>query len=191
VIFNNLLIAVTFAAVLLILVSSNWRLRLAGLAIVDLLAFITILQVWPVALASVKLIAGWMGIILISASQVSRLEDTRTRTQNSLIIFRLMIVILVWIVISAEASAFNAWIPIPYTNLLVGLIIIAGGLVYASVNNVMFDVIIGLLTFLAGFDIIYSSLEGSALVTGIYALIVILISLLNSYFLLEKREISQ
>jgi hypothetical protein len=56
---------------------------------------------------------------------------------------------------------------------------------------VMFDVIIGLLTFLAGFDIIYSSLEGSALVTGIYALIVILISLLNSYFLLEKREISQ
>jgi len=40
---------------------------------------------------------------------------------------------------------------------------------------------IGLLIFLAGFDIIYSSLEGSALVTGIYGLIVILISLISSY----------
>ena len=189
--FNNILIAATFAALLLILVGNDWRLRIAGLAIIDLLAFITILQVWPVALASVKLIAGWMGIILISASQVSNPEKDKIQTFNSLVIFRLLIVILVWIVITAEASAFNDWIPIPYTNLYVGLVIIAGGLIYASVNQVMFDVIIGLLTLLAGFDIIYSSLEGSALVTGIYALIVILISLLNSYFPLEKEGISQ
>jgi hypothetical protein len=187
VIFNNLLIFAVFSAVFLILVSRNWRLRLVGLAIVDLLAFISILQVWPVALASVKLIAGWMGIILISASQVSRPDDS-TSKQNSPILFRLMIVILVWIVITVEATAFNEWIPIPYTNLVVGLVIIAGGLIYASVNNIMFDVIVGLLMLLAGFDIIYSSLEGSALVTGIYALIVLLISLLNSYFPSEKRK---
>ena len=43
------------------------------------------------------------------------------------------------------------------------------------------EIAIGLLIFLTGFDIIYSSLEGSALVTGIYGLIVILISFISSY----------
>ena len=43
------------------------------------------------------------------------------------------------------------------------------------------EIAIGLLIFLSGFDVIYSSLEGSALVTGIYGLIVILISIISSY----------
>jgi len=191
VIFNNVLITATFAALLLVFMSGDWRFKLAGLAIADLLAFIAILQVWPVALASVKLIAGWMGIILISASRVINPENDRSQSKRSLAIFRLLIVILVWIVITVEVDAFNEWIPISFTNLYIGLIIIAGGLIYASVNQAMFDVIIGLLTLLTGFDVIYSSLEGSALVTGIYALIVTLLSLLNSYFPVEEREISQ
>lgn len=181
-IFNNILIVATFAALITILMGESWRFRIAGLAVVYLVSFVVILQIWPVALASVKLIAGWMGVVLMSASQISKQESYRTRPLNSQSIFRLLITLLVWIVINAAANTFNEWIPIPYTNLYIGLITIGGGLIFASVNKGIFNVIIGILTLLAGFDIIYSSLEGSALVTGIFALIIIFISLLNTYF---------
>ena len=55
------------------------------------------------------------------------------------------------------------------------------GLIKFSLGREVFDITIGLLAFLAGFDIVYSSLEGSALVTGIYSLIVLLICILSSY----------
>jgi len=181
-IINNVLIIATFIALIMILISNTWRIRVAGLAIVYLLSFISILQIWPVALASVKLIAGWMGVVLISASQVTKNDNDRLKQWNSQSIFRLLVTALIWVVIGAEVGSFNEWIPIPYTNLLIGLNIIAGGLMFASVNQTVFDVIIGVLTFLAGFDVIYSSLEGSALVTGIFALINIFISLLSTYF---------
>jgi len=182
-VFNNVLIFATYFALIMVLITSGWRFKLVGLAIIYLISFIVILQIWPVALASVKLIAGWMGIILISASQYTQGDENKPfLTIDSQSIFRLLIAALVWIMITAEASAFNEWLPIPYTNLYLGLTIVGGGLIYASVNKQMFDVILGVLTLLAGFDIIYSSLEGSALVTGIFAIMIILISLLNSYF---------
>jgi len=187
-IINNALIIASFIALVMIQISNTWRIRIAGLAIVYLVSFIIILQIWPIALASVKLIGGWMGVVLISASQISKPETEREKLFNSQSIFRFLVTALIWVVISAEASVFNDWIPIPYTNLYIGLIIIAGGLIFASVNQNIFDVIIGVLTFLAGFDVIYSSLEGSALVTGVFALIIIFISLLNTYFSSSLNE---
>jgi hypothetical protein len=56
------------------------------------------------------------------------------------------------------------------------------GLLFMSLTDDFIEIVLGLLTILAGFDIIYSSLEGSALVTGIYAFIIILICLLSGYF---------
>ncbi len=188
---NNILIAATFIALIMILAGNNWRLCVAGLAILYLVSFVIILQIWPVALASVKLLAGWMGIILISASQITKSTTVYSKTTFSLAIFRLLIASLVWIVITATAGSFNEWIPIPYTNLYVGLIIFAGGLIYASINKEIFDIIIGLLMILAGFDVVYSSLEGSALVTGIFAVIIIMVSLLNSYFRIPFNEVIQ
>lgn len=188
---NNILILVTYASLILMIVGNDRRIKLASLSIVYLLAFIIIIQVWPVALASVKLISGWMGVILIGASQISHFENKADPSPASKAIFQLLITALVWIVITAEAAAFNEWIPIPYANLYLGLVIIAGGLINASVNQLLFDVIIGVLTLLAGFDIIYSSLEGSALVTGIFALMIILISLLSNYFSASQGEIAE
>lgn len=189
--FNNILIFAALSALVMILVGRTWQYRAAGLAIVNLIAFILILQIWPLALASVKLISGWISVILISSSQISRQTSGESVTPRSAAIFRLLITLLVWIVITAAANSFNQWLPIPYTNLYIGLVIIAAGLIFASVSQEIFDVIIGVLILLAGFDIIYSSLEGSALVTGIYSLIVIFIALLNTYFSSDHDEVEE
>ncbi len=179
---NNLLIFFALGAVGLVLVASDWRMRIAGLASIYLVGFIVILQIWPVALASIKLVSGWMGIALLSNSMLDSINQKTEQRFLSETIFRFLMAVLIWIVIAAIAPSINEWLPIPYTNLYIGLSLMGSGLLFMSLTDDFFEITLGLLSILAGFDIIYSSLEGSALVTGIYAFIIILICLLSGYF---------
>lgn len=179
---NNLLIFSALAAVGLMLVASDWRMRIASLASIYLIEFIVIIQIWPVALASVKLISGWMGIALLSTSMLNSMNQANSHRFTSEIVFRFLMVVLIWIVVAAIAPSINEWLPIPYTNLYIGVSLMGSGLLFMSLTDDFIEIILGLLTILAGFDIIYSSLEGSALVTGVYAFIIILICLLCGYF---------
>jgi len=179
---NNLLIFSALAAVGLMIAAYDWRMRIAGLASLYLVGFIVILQIWPVALASVKLISGWMGIALLSTSMLNSMDQTNKHRFTSEMVFRFLMVVLIWIVIVAVAPSINEWLPIPYTNLYIGLSLMGSGLLFMSLTDDFFEIVLGLLLILAGFDIIYSSLEGSALVTGIYAFIIILICLISAYF---------
>jgi len=188
---NNLLIFSALAAVGLMLTVSDWRMRIAGLASLYFVGFIVILQIWPVALASVKLISGLMGIALLSTSMINSMDQANDLRFPSEMIFRFLMAALIWIVVAAIAPSVNEWIPIPYTNLYIGVSLMGSGLLFMSLTEDFFEIILGLLTILTGFDIIYSSLEGSALVTGIYAFIIILICLLGGYFsllVLDKEE---
>ena len=188
---NNLLIFSALAAFGLMLIASDWRMRIAGLASLYLVGFIVILQIWPVALASVKLISGWMGIALLSTSMLNSMHQANDHRFTSEMIFRFLMTALIWIVVAAIAPSINEWLPIPYTNLYIGVSLMGSGLIIMSLTEDLFEIILGLLTILTGFDILYSSLEGSALVTGIYAFIIILICLLSGYFsppALDKEE---
>jgi len=188
---NNLLIFSALAAFGLMLIVSDWRMRIAGLASLHFVGFIVILQIWPVALASVKLISGWMGIALLSTSMLNSRHQVNDHRFTSEMIFRSLMTALIWIVVAAIAPSINEWLPIPYTNLYIGVSLMGSGLIFMSLTEDLFEIILGLLTILTGFDIIYSSLEGSALVTGIYAFIIILICLLSGYFsppALDKEE---
>jgi len=179
---NNLLIFSALAAVGLMLVASDWRMRIAGLASLYLVGFIVIIQIWPVALASVKLISGWMGIALLSTSMINSMNQVNSHRFTSEAVFRFLMAVLVWMVVVAIAPSINEWLPIPYTNLYIGVSLMGSGLLFMSLTDDFIEIVLGLLTILEGFDIIYSSLEGSALVTGIYAFIIILICLLSGYF---------
>ncbi len=95
--------------------------------------------------------------------------------------YKLMLVAFSWVVIAATVESLISWLPIPYTNLFIGLIFFFCGILYFSQEQDINEIVFGLLIFLSGFDLIYSSLEGSALVTGIYGTIVVLMSIINSY----------
>ena len=146
-----------------------------------LIGFVLILQIWPIALASVKLISGWMGVALMSATMASSIDSRNYELQTSAKVFKLMLAAFSWIVIAASVEGLNSWLPITYTNLFIGLVFFFCGIFYFSQEQDINGIAIGLLIFLSGFDVIYSSLEGSALVTGIYGLIIILISIISSY----------
>jgi hypothetical protein len=107
-------------------------------------------------------------------------------------IFILLLAFLSWLIVAATINRLNAWLPIEYTNLFIGMVFMVCGIIKLSTDQRIFNVIMGLLTLLSGFDVIYSSLEGSALVTALYALIVVSICVLGSYlegiFSAEEEE---
>ena len=180
-IINTLLIFAAIAVSVVILVARDWRWEVFGLALLYLIGFALIIQIWPFTLATVKLVAGLMSVALLSTVKINLVEDNISDESVSYRIFIFLLACLSWVIISATIGKLNSWLPIAYTNLYIGLVIIMAGLIKFSLGREVFDITIGLLAFLAGFDIVYSSLEGSALVTGIYSLIVLLICILSSY----------
>jgi hypothetical protein len=180
-IINTLIIVISILATGAIILMEDWRYRLALVAIIELIGFILIVQIWPIALASVKLISGWMGIALLATTfTFSSLEPAPSSPVSSRI-FRLMLITFGWLLVLVSAERFNEWLPIPYTNLFVGLVFFLSGMIYLALRMNSIDTVIGLLIFFEGFDVIYSSLEGSALITGIFGIIIISICLTGSY----------
>lgn len=166
----------------LVMIVSDWKWRLACLSMVQLIAFLLIAQIWPIALAAVKLLSGWIGIAILGSSLLVIDEQSGTEQNSSFRLFKFALTSLTWMVIIVLVQRLNIWLPISYTHLFSGLVFFLCGILFVSIHHSIIEAITGLLIFLAGFDIIYSSLEGSALVTGIYAVVVLLISLLGRYF---------
>jgi hypothetical protein len=69
------------------------------------------------------------------------------------------------------------------TALLVGL-----GLLHLGITSDSFQVIIGLLTVLAGFEIMYAAVESSALVTALLAVVNLGLALAGAYFMNIDQE---
>jgi len=180
-IINSLLIFLTIAVTVVIMILDDWRWKVFGLSMCYLIGFVLIVQIWPLPLAAVKLISGLMGVILISSVEANAAGEPEEKRSLSFQIFLFLVLSVSWIIVSATIGRLNEWLPISYTNLFIGLVILFAGIIKFAIGRKVFDIIIGLLVFLSGFDIIYSSLEGSALVTGIYGLIVLSICVLGSY----------
>lgn len=180
-IINAFLIILSIVLSGAILVLEDRRYRLAVLAVIELIGFILIVQIWPIALALVKLISGWMGIALLTFAFIP--SDIKKESNEPIPskIFRLMLGVFGWIIVLTSIQGLNEWLPISYTNLFIGLIFFIIGMISLSLGLKTFDIILSLLVFLQGFDIIYSSLEGSALVTAMYAVIIISICLTGSF----------
>jgi len=180
-IINAFLIILSIVLSGAILVLEDRRYRLAVLAVIELIGFILIVQIWPIALALVKLISGWMGIALLSFAFIP--SDIKKESNEPIPskIFRLMLGVFGWIIVLTSIQGLNEWLPISYTNLFIGLIFFIIGMISLSLGLKTFDIILSLLVFLQGFDIIYSSLEGSALVTAMFAVIIISICLTGSF----------
>lgn len=185
--FSSVLILAAVAAALLMLLSDSWRWTIAGLAIQYLVVFLLVAQIWPMGLAAIKLIAGWLtGVLLSMANAPTQLEETFFSPRSARI-FRLFSAGLVLMIIFAITPSVNTWLPIPYHYLLIGLMLIGMGVLQFGISQRPLRVILGLLTLLSGFEVIYSSLEGSALLAAILAAITLALGLIGSTILLTER----
>lgn len=167
-----------------VLISSDWRLTIAALCLQYIGVVILVAQVWPVGLSAVKLLAGWMAAAVLGITKFSQpgTEDEAHLPSNR--VFRFLAAGLVLLFIVSVTPKISDWFPqISAGILLGGLILISMGLLQVGMTSQPFRVILGLLTVLSGFEILYSAVELSVLVDGLLAAITLVFALVGSYLI--------
>jgi hypothetical protein len=170
---------------ILLLDDWRWKTGLLGLQYIGVFGLVSIS--WPVDIAVVKLVAGWMAAAVLFRTSTHNLEGTSDRGSIwvSGFSFRIFTALLTGIsVYSLVPSALRWFISATALQTLGGLILLGLGLLQLGLTQEGIRIVIGLLTVLSGFEILYATLEASVLMTGLLAFLTISISFVGAYLLL-------
>jgi hypothetical protein len=189
--------AIAWIAVLVIVITTtglllvrDWRWSIILLAVQFLGVFVLTLQHWPLGMAAVKVVAGWMAaaILGMTRSGLTIEETSDSFARQSGMVFRLVaaaMVVLLMAVVTPAVDTIMADAGFPVTN--GALLLIGMGLLHLGMSAHILRVILGLVTVLSGFEILYSAVEGSVLVAALLAAINLGLALAGAYLLVASN----
>jgi len=164
----------------------DWRITIIALGAQYLGVFILVGVSWPLEMAAIKLVAGWIAGAVLGMELVSlppnNLERESHRLSESL--FRIFLAILVGFAILTFAPEVAKWmLQSSYEQILGGTLLIGMGIFHLGLSDRPFRVAIGILTFLSGFEILCATVETSPLAAGFLAILTLGIALVSSYLI--------
>lgn len=168
---------------LFLLVSQNWRWNIIALAVQYVAVMLLTAMVWPIGMAAVKLVAGWMAGAMLSASQPAPELVEDPNLEGSAILFRFLAAVLVWILVFTITPVVIGMLPLPASLVTGALLLIGMGLLHLGMTTRPLRVLIGLLTALSGFELLYAAVESSVLVTGLLVIVTLGLALVGAYLL--------
>jgi len=171
---------------LYILISRDWRFSIGALAIQYVGVFLLVGTAWPIELAVTKMVAGWMAGAILGIAVASN-PETRVDIEQPLKFgtsFRLLsAAIFALMVTSVVLHSGELLTSISFVIQWGSFFLIGIGLLQLSLTSHPLRVVIGLLTVLSGFEIIYATMESSVLVTGLLAGVNLGLALVGAYLL--------
>lgn len=182
-----MLLLAIFAATGL-LFSRDWRWSLGLLAVLYLTVFWMVQTHWPVSQAATKLIAGWMACAILGIAQGNtKLGETEGGwLQGRLFhIFAAGMVLVATFALSLRAVS---WLGLSLPVAWGGLLLIGLGLLHLGITSDSLQVVIGLLTVMAGFETLYSTVESSALVAALLVVVNLGLAMVGAYFVNVPQE---
>jgi len=177
------IVAVTSTGLFL---NRDWRWDLGMLAIQYLGISILVAQHWPLGMAAVKLVTGWMATAALgmTLTALPPQTDTEERFWPQGLGFRLFMVgmiVILTITVTPRMANYLAGIGAP---VIAGTILLTGiGLLHLGTSSQIARVIFALLTVLGGFEILYAAIEGSILVAALLAVVNLGLGLVGAYLL--------
>lgn len=202
------IILILVSAVTLLL-SQDWRWSVAALLLQYLGAFLLVGISWSLQMASVKIIAGWISAFVLglaslgvftkkisygNTSEVNASSSTTPSSTNfSGILFHILAMVTVALaIISVMPNLINRITGITFEQMLGAFILIGLGLLHLGLTTHPFRVILGLLTILTGFEIVYAAVENSTLVAGLLSGVNLGLATLGAYLIgvptMERNE---
>ncbi len=172
-----------------VLLNRDWRLSLGALAVQYLAAFWLVTRHLPFVMGSAKLITGWMvvaalGMTLLGSSSMEEDEKGISSIPHGQW-FRVVLVLVVTLVTAGATPRIEAAIPGLGLPVIAGSLLLIGmGTIHLGTNSDTLNVILGLLTTLTGFEILYAAIESSILVTGLLAITNLGLGIAGSYLLI-------
>ena len=190
-----LALALATLTALTLLISRDWRWSIASLAVQYIAVFVLVSTAWPLEMAIAKMVAGWMAGAILGMATASAPETWQSQelARPSGRLFRLLAAGTFFIVLFNLVPRAAAWAPgLQPVALWGGFILVGMGLLHLGLTGQPLRVALGLLTALAGFEILYAAVESSALVAGLLASVNLGIALAGAYLLvvpgIEERE---
>ena len=174
----------------------QWLVNLIALAAQYLGMSLLLTLVRTPTLAAIKLIVGWMDtlvlhITLASVGELYTLKAPQRLSSGQ--IFRLLaglfMIVFTIVFLPQIQSLFLMEGNQPLLLAAVGTMLL--GLLQVSMISEPFYIILGLLTFLSGFELLYAALELSLLLEALFAGINLGLALVGAYFLVKDAEIEQ
>lgn len=174
-----------------LLLASDWRWSIILLAVQFLGMFVLTLQHWPLGMASVKVVAGWMSaaVLGMTRSGLTGEEADEEAAWHRGRLFRLFvagIVLLIAAVVTPGVDTVMADAGFPVTN--GSLVLIGMGLLHLGISTRVLRVTIGLMTVLSGFEILYAAVEGSVLLAALLAVINLGLALVGAYLMVAADQ---
>ncbi len=173
-----------------LLLSREWRWTLGLLALQYVGMFLLVIQHWPFGLASVKLVTGWMASAALGVTRLGlpNREEVVEAAWPQGGLFRLFAAAIILVLVASTTPALEKMIPGINRPVVVGGLLLAGmGLLHLGLTAATLRVSIGLLTLLAGFETLYSTVETSILLTGLLAVVNLGVALAGSYLMTAAR----
>ena len=174
-----------------LLLYRDWRWGLGFLAGQYLGVFWLVYQHWPLGMAAAKLVTGWMAAASIGMTLLNLPDrpesDEKYWTQGR--IFRIFMIGMAALLAIAVAPRLESVLPgigIPVS--MGGVLLVAMGLIQLGMTTQILRVILGLLTALSGFEILYAAMEGSILVAALLVVINLGLGLTGAYLLTASPE---
>jgi hypothetical protein len=143
---------------------------------------------WSISQSAVKLIGGWIAIAVVSAAHPDVTLEKDKDVISAGFGFRFLSIGMTWLLAYSIAPALQSFIPARIEILWGGVLLIAGGMLQIGISRNIIRSILGLLTILGGFEILYASVESSVLVAGLLAIINIGLAWLVIYILTSTGE---
>jgi len=170
---------------IILLVSPDWRVSIAALAVQYFGVFVLVVMSWPLEMAIVKLVTGWMVCAVLALAKAGSSESIIEEQGTVMnVLFRLLAAGLVGLVVASTVPRILLWVPeITIEQLLGGWVLIGLGLLHLGLTSSALRVTLGLLTVLAGFEILYAAVETSVLVAGLLAAVSLGLALAGAYLL--------
>lgn len=169
-----------------LLVSRDWRLELGLLGLQYIGVFWLTNQHWPISMAAIKLVTGWMAIATLGITllNLKDVEDAAEQSWPQGRLFRLFAAGIVTVIVITVAPRVEEVIPGIGLPVISGSLILMGlGLLLLGMTAQPLRVILGLLTVLSGFEAIYAALESSILVAAMLSVVNLGLALVGAYLL--------
>jgi hypothetical protein len=175
------------------LVRRQWTLNIFALGLQYICIFLLILEVRSTFLAGIKLIVGLMVSLMLYLTLKSSglIESTLSRRHvTSGEIFRGTIALVLALIsfLAAPALQQSAFPQSSQLLLTASLGLILFGLFQMGTITEPLYLVIGLLTFLSGFELLYASLEFSRLLEAMLTVVNLSLALIGSFFIVKDVE---
>ncbi len=171
-----------------ILVLNNWRwISIAWVFQVFCVFWLTSLS-WSIPESAVKLVGGWIAIAIVSSTHPMEEIQKESALLRDSFGFRFILAGMGWLLTFSISPEIQEIIPGRIEIIWGGLMLLVGGILHIGLSANYLRSIIGLITFISGFEILYASVENSVLVSGLLTFLTIGLSCLTLFFQPKTTE---